>query len=77
MLTLYARLTKLFRTAERKMYNAAKNAGDKSRVRAAQVLKTMHETADTMRKEASELEGRAKDNFHDAMNRIENVLGGI
>jgi dsDNA-specific endonuclease/ATPase MutS2 len=77
MLTLYASLTKLFRKCERKANIAVKKAADKARVNAAEAMKRLHATADTMRQEASELEGRAKDNFHDEMNRISSVVEGI
>jgi ElaB/YqjD/DUF883 family membrane-anchored ribosome-binding protein len=77
MLTLYARLTKLFRSLEQNMKVVTRNAGDKARMRANDVANRLHDTAANMRKEASELEVRAKDNFKNEINRISSVLEGV
>jgi hypothetical protein len=77
MLTLYASMTKLFRSAEQKAKLAADNAGDRARLRAATVADRLHDTATDMRLQAGELEVRAKNNFKNEINRISSVLEGI
>lgn len=77
MLTLYARMTKLFRKLEQTMKVVTHNAGDKARIRAANAANSLHAAAEEMRDEAVRVEQRAKENFSAAIKRIGSVLEGI
>lgn len=77
MLALYASLTKLFRACEQTMKVASHKAGNSARTKAADILKRMNETADQMRKSATDLEKRAQTNLSDELHRIESKLAGL
>jgi hypothetical protein len=77
MLSLYARLTKLFRGLEQKVKVAAIQAGDKARIRAVTAADSLREAAEEMRDDATRIEGRAKANFSAEIKRIGSVLEGI
>lgn len=77
MLTVFARLTKLFRSLEQKMYASAKNAGNRHRVKANDVMAKRKDTAQSMRESATELEAKAKADFQSALTYVESVLGAL
>ena len=77
MLTLLAGLTRFLRNAERKVKVATHKAADNARARANDIAASLHDTADRMRRDATDLEARAKENFKDEINRISSVVEGI